>query len=393
MVATAWCDAQNTNFAPDATGPTTEPTVEWRYRHEEPLLGPVVDDEVVVVDEPERLSTVRALKSADGSTAWEADERTVRRRPALTENTVVLPVGGSGDELRGIDRTDGTERWHIDLPSDSGTAATITSERAYVGAGREIVAVSVETGEIEWQYDATDAVGETATDEETDRSFSRPAVDDTTVYTVPFSPPSEAHPTVHAIDLADGEGQWAESVDVPEDWSLTNSIVAGVDSIFLSAHYRAATATGEPPPEKDSPGRLIALDANSGSTAWDLELEERPFWAPALADEVLFLVTHNLDGDDTLHAIDAEHGCVYWSQSLDVDNPFTPVVTSESIYYASGRTIVARDIADGSRRWTYDVPDVDPFNAWQVGPIVADETLYLRTQGAEGELSELVALR
>ncbi|MFK7792014.1 MAG: PQQ-binding-like beta-propeller repeat protein [Devosiaceae bacterium] len=100
-------------------------------------------------------------------------------------------------------------------------------------------------------------------------------------------------------------------------------------------------------------GQLFALDANSGQTAWAIDLDTPALSAPTVAGDQVYVITQS----NTLLAISTSDGAERWRfrgvpATAGLLGSGTPAISGDTVVvpYSSGE-IVALDAGDGTPRW------------------------------------------
>ncbi|ELY55410.1 pyrrolo-quinoline quinone beta-propeller repeat protein [Natronococcus amylolyticus DSM 10524] len=184
---------------------------------------------------------------------------------------------------------------------------------------------------------------------------------------------------VHALDAEDGSTLW-ESDAVGA--SGTPAIDSG--SLYVGG---------------DS---LTALDADDGTVRWQADLEDgEELTPPNVSDGDAYTLS-----ETALYAFDSD-GSKRWS--FEAEEEFytngAPPVADGAVFACSESYVFARDLEDGTERWTTEIPDEmvgivghDPIVAGQgyvavamddgEGPYPSDVVLYDTETGEEGERYE-----
>ncbi|MDX1747280.1 MAG: PQQ-binding-like beta-propeller repeat protein, partial [Halobacteriales archaeon] len=177
-------DTANTGYNPEASGPTGEVEIAWRYSaHTEAESGAIVSDGRVYA----------GSLIVDGQTGqrnggnWGGHYST----PTVDEGTLYV---GSHD-LEAQDATTGTHRWTFETDEDAGAlpATTVADGTVYVPGGIDdptLYAIDAETGAERWRFEAGGDIGVPV------------AVVEGVVYTV------DRRNTVYEIDGATGDERW-----------------------------------------------------------------------------------------------------------------------------------------------------------------------------------------
>ena len=297
---------------------------------------------------------------------------------------------------------DGTTNWATDL-SDAkwgshGTPA-IAEGSAYVGTYDGVVsAVSVATGDIEWQTDVGDAAA------------ASPTYHDGTLYlAVEFSPPSGA---AVALDAESGDEVWRDgrptdhphstvAVDLDRDRFLFGANDGRVYAWSVSDRERAWTFdTGG---DVKAPiavsrgiavvpswaGTVTAVDVTDGSGLWEFQTDDSVsptaepdpirtggvMCAPAVHDGTVYVGSH----DTNVYAIDLATGEELWSTPTDGWITGNVTVTNGHVLVGSyDEHLYALDRGDGSVTWA-----VEGNGEVTSAPFVTDDGVYYTERAPE----------
>jgi outer membrane protein assembly factor BamB len=180
---------------------------------------------------------------------------------------------------------------------------------------------------------------------------------------------------VHALDAEDGSILW-ESDAVG---------ASGTPAIDAETLYVGGDS-------------LTALDADDGSVRWQSDLEDGEITPPNVYDGDVYALS-----ETALYAFDSD-GSERWS--FEAEEEFytngAPPVADGAVFACSESYVFARELEDGSERWTTEIPDEmertvshDPIIAAQgsvavamddgEGPYPSDVVLYDTETGEEGE--------
>ena len=324
-VSTVRYDAANTGYAANGRGPNTEPSLQWDF------------------------------EGRAGITAG----------PVIVDGT--LYVAGI-DRVYALDAEFGTEQWSVEV--DWPSAPTVVDGTVYVGGrvpdGRagQVHAFDAATGEHRWS---------TRTEE---RLHARPTVSEGSVYVIEQSVGTFQ---VYALDTADGTERWrTERERVP-----VGALAVHDGSVYL------ASSEARTPDQESSEHKLSSLDTTDGSERWQTVLEAGTPTSPVVT-EGFVCVPVTEDSDETsLHSIDKSDGSVQWSVTVDGSIEAPPAVDGDSIYLGTTEfrqsfdespvyRLLARDIADGSDRWTVQTR---AHHIVKAPPTVVSDTVYAPDAG------------
>ncbi|WP_459192874.1 outer membrane protein assembly factor BamB family protein [Halosimplex sp. J119] len=356
-------DARRTNFNPDASGISGEPTVDWEY--DLPATenrgfdhsAAVAAGGSVYVAETTGAPGVRllSLDATDGSVEWEATydrgERIYTR--AVHDGVVYVhlwhnpPENVDMGDVVAIDAADGSELWRTTITGyDVLLDDLVVSDGVYTvnsGGGAHVRKLDRESGEQQW---------------ETSFSFYpyiHLAVTHGRVYVVASD--------ITALDADSGEIAWQVESGTPDPQSL----IAGEEAIYV--YYGGG-----------GPNTLRRFDAETGETEWTRDQPER-FQTQVLADGLLYS-----GGADEVQVVDAETGDL--AETFD-EGLIPEAATEDTLYgFADGSTgapLKALDRDTGELRWQIDDASHAGWTGeWIAGDILAlDETVY--APGADGD--------
>ena len=201
---------------------------------------PVADaSRVVVGDDAGRLT---ALRLTDGTSVWTADlDGAISGSPAWVGERIIA-ASGSGTAY-GVDAATGAVAWSTPLGAGITKSIAMTADIAYLGvSGGDLVALDVDNGAIRWRA----AVAESG-------EIGTPAVVGSLVYAATgIDADDPTAKAMTAIDVATGAIRWRYAS--PEQVQVyTAAVVDG-----------RAFIVGED-------GRVVAVDAQTGATAWSVE--------------------------------------------------------------------------------------------------------------------------
>ncbi|MEM6712344.1 MAG: PQQ-binding-like beta-propeller repeat protein [Pseudomonadota bacterium] len=144
---------------------------------------------------------------------------------------------------------------------------------------------------------------------------------------------------VTAVSVSGGGQSWRRSLRPEEE----DGQVAAGGVAYGAGRVFAATGFGQ----------LFALDANSGQTAWAIDLDTPALSAPTFAGDSVYVITQS----NTLLALSASDGTERWRfrgvpATAGLLGSGTPAVSGNTVIvpYSSGE-IVALNTSDGEPRW------------------------------------------
>ncbi|SFR97664.1 Outer membrane protein assembly factor BamB, contains PQQ-like beta-propeller repeat [Halomicrobium zhouii] len=375
-------NARNTGYAPETTGPRTDPAIAWQFDAQTPTMNtsPVVDDGTVYVAGSGDPGYVYAVDVRSGESTWRFEPAGyVSSSLALADD--VLFFGTWGKRFYAVDAPTGEELWSTEVGHRFGSSSpVVVGGTVYVGtigdgplvvSGDEdeeqyeacaLLALDAATGDERWRYDDFG---------EKDNVDSSPAVANGRVY---FG----GDDGVYALDTDDGSVVWERQVAVHSD-----SSPAIADGLV----YYGGPSNGDDGP----PATLWALDATTGETEWTAGIDDDSLRAsPAVADGTVYVPASSMrlcldsGGDDgdcegetlgRLYAVDATTGDHQWRAPIKTDTRSSPAVTDDTVYVGC-RNGVSAVTTDGEPAWRIDFESEDE-NAPYVdsSPAVSDDVV------------------
>lgn len=243
--------------------------------------------------------TVRAVALPSGDTLWSRQlEQQLMSGVAVGKEQ--LYVGTDAGRLVALDRTNGSERWSVNLLSEILAPATEVEGKVVVvrTADGKLSALDTEEGKMLWSYEREVPVL-------TLRGTSSPVVSDGRVFAGLDSG------EVVAVALEDGRELWIKSVTVPRGRTEIERMV-DIDAtpvVVGNALYVVGYQ-----------GNLVALDVETGDLLWKRKLSS--LRAPSVQAKYLFVS----DQAGAIWAFDRHDGSALWRQEgLKNRNPSSPL--------------------------------------------------------------------
>ena len=181
-----------------------------------------------------------ASAQAPGETPG-SDWTQFRGNPALTGVAATIPP----NDLELL--------WSYETGDVIDSSAAVADGVVYVGVGNgDLLALDLETGELEWTYSTGSFIVE-----------SSPAIGPDTVYV------GDLDGIIHAVSLLDGQAVWTFQTD----GEIKSSPVV-VDNLVLVGSYDT---------------HLYALDSHSGSLRWKIQTDNMVHATPAVQNGLAFI--------------------------------------------------------------------------------------------------------
>ena len=351
-------------------GPAFTPTgtVKWSFQSEGPIFAvPAVSGDKVFVATSDR--RIVALDKATGDVDWTYPVNgPVNSSPSVAGGLVF--VGLRDGTLLALDADTGILVWRYRTGGAIYGSATVIDGSAYIGsADYSIYSLDAQTGELRWQR-------------KTDHGVHAPPTVDQGIVVV-----GSQDGELYMVDISNGTLRY--QVDLTSAIDSTATIVDGVAYLInRSGRVMAFDYT-----EKDVPFRkgikriqlhlfvwnMLSTPPRTPGLIWTNRLREQSLGNLAIADGRVFVST--LPGK--LRALDKNTGKILWTLE-DLPRLFTsPIVSGDTVIQtASDGTVFGFDVATGEEKWTVFLDE--PLTT---SPIIADGVLYVPT--AHGNLIAL----
>ncbi len=355
-------DAGRTAARPDGTAPT-DAEVRWESAIDVEAQ-PLVLDGVVYTTVTERV---------DGDSSDWSD------------------IGERRTEFVGFRLADGTGTFQLDLPDDyrvRGLGAD--SRRLYAATGEGVAAFNPRTERVEWSVELDDATRRLAVDG-SDVYAVNPGYDlrdDLVVRIATFPDGGESYSRDIVYEVEPNAGVPRPSNLAVADGSAFVSIRGTVVRYDGRDTVWEATLDQSSPAESlvvhdgmlycsvgDSGSRssLRAYDAATGTTAWDAQLADTASAIAVVGETVVAVIGDVAGGAAGLTAFDTTDGSRRW-EAFEI-TPTSPISVVDGTVFvgtedASGTSLTALDLADGTEAWSVDVP-----TRVEYYPVVLDDAI------------------
>lgn len=243
-----------------------------------------------------------------------------------------------GPTIEAFDLKSGAKQWGADLGSRAGAAPTVTGDRVFVQASGGTYGVDLD-GSVAWESESVGTTG-----------FA-PTVTDDRVFAV-------GGQGVAAFDHA-GEQAWS----IPLGERPFASAAADESRLYLVI------------PRDQKTTDVLALDAESGRTAWREAVEAEAGFPPVLADGTIYVASDRRDGGVT--ALSLRDGEPQWSTDFTLDRGLA--VADDTVVAARRERVIARSRSDGSEDWSTRLGD-----EVVAGPVADSETVYVGVEKGDG---------
>lgn len=274
-----------------------------------------------------------ALNAQSGSLIWKANiGQDLNDMTPVVVGQVVF-VAANSTWLLALNAANGNVLWKTNLNEVIKSAPTYAGGLVLVNASATTYALDARTGLVRWQFHETGSGWPTS---------AAPTVQGQLVYVA-----QGTRPIVYALNLANGKQVWAYAVAANNNTRLISTpIVAGPDVVV---------GTWD--------GRLIALNAASGSLSWTYNVNaaltrgvapDGIAGSPAASNGVVYIGTY--DGD--MLAVAVQTGRLLWARIVDAPILGVPVLAGATLYVSGGQTLFALAAKNGMPRWHFALGDV-----------------------------------
>ncbi len=303
--------------------------------------SPIAISQNIVLVESEDF--LRAIDLRSGKIRWSFEQKGSYVSPAIAGKSVYLRAeAGNQGELIALSLSSGKQEWAFTPRRISSLNASywgghlsspvIVDDTVFMGAGKEVYALSATTGAVRWEYTGKEYVA------------SSPAVDGGMVYI------SDAQ-GLYALDQQTGKHLWS----VPTKFSVYFAPIVANGAVF----FTDGTS-------------VRAVKATDGSDIWTSTVQAETLLPGAVQGSQLFVKSTS-----ALHALDLTTGKEVWSYA-DKNFISFPAIAGNSMFAIVGATgqtsLVVLDVKTGKRVSQYKFPLLTT-----AAPIIAGQTLYVRT--------------
>ena len=270
---------------------------------------------------------------------------------------VLMYKGGSGrtGEASGGIAGEPAVLWTVPTGGPVNSSPVIKDGVAYIIGGEgQLLALDVTTGAQRWASEATDLVGSPAIAGERivvlgrDGSITGMLLDGSADWRTAADLAPDSTPLVFGdLLVAGGQGGAIQSFDavsgvarwnVQTDDSLPRAAAGDETRAYIGSHD----------------GRLYAIEAATGATAWTVDRAADHFATPAVRDGRVLAAAAAPDGSELL-AVDAVSGTVAWRFAPpDGRGMHSPSVDATAVYISTDRHVYALSPDDGTVLWAHE---------------------------------------
>ncbi len=309
---------------------------------------------------------VSALDAASGKRLWQVDLKPENQRgnafgggPCFWKDKLYVSTGYA--EVVALDPASGSVIWRKNVSSPVHSAPTVVDNRIFVvTVDNELIALSAADGQRQWSHNGIPETGSLL-------GSASPAVEGEIVVVAYTSG------ELFALQVQNGRALWSEN--------LASARSMDAMTAMADIHGRPVIDRGRVFAVSHS-GRMMAIDLRTGNHVWEQDLGGSH--EPCSVGEFVFLVNN----ENELVCLTRDAGKVRWSQPLPhyenekkKEDPIRwagPVLGGGQLIVLSS-TGVAMWISPQTGQTGYQT---DLSDKGYLGPVIADNTLYLLTDDA-----------
>ena len=358
-----------TAFAPDNTGPTSDPEIAWKSELDFPSRESVavVNGTLYAITQDGRVYTIDA-NTGQSTQLTTLPEAYGNSGPTVQRRTIYV---GHGDAVYALDSDNGNVQWSTEVGPVGSFPVTVASGSVYAvtneDPGISVHALNAATGKTQWSFD-------------TGKKYARDAIP---TYArgqlhvgtggLPYRTDAKVS-TIFTLNANNGDVNWKQDFPDTELEKYAGSPVVSDGSAFAGVRFN-----------------LYGLDARKGDELWsyrtDGDVGSYESTLPAVghgkvigAQDYGNVVAVNRENGDLEWIVDLHEYFDIHYNSADL----SPVIAGETVYVAttyqesenspSKGLLVAFDIENGQVKWSWQFD-----NRIQSMPVVADGKIFVST--------------
>lgn len=247
-----------------------------------------------------------------------------RMTPVLAGDLVIQ--GNGLDGIVAYSRDNGQERWRLSIENGAEPSATLIRDRLFVGASDgNFYSIEASTGKVQWTFNTKS------------ENLAAPLLADGIVYFL------AGNSVFYALDAATGHQVWLYSRQDTSQFSIRGGSQAALSNGTLYVGF--------------SDGSVVALNAKTGSSLWEVQLNRNKRFrdidaTPVVDNGQIYVAGY----DDKLYCISADKGEVVWRIDGGGYSGVT-VVGDKLIYPTTNGEVQALNKASGDKLWSYKLKD------------------------------------
>lgn len=247
-----------------------------------------------------------------------------RMTPVLAGDLVIQ--GNGLDGIVAYSRDNGQERWRLPIENGAEPSATLIRDRLFVGASDgNFYSIEASTGKVQWTFNTKS------------ENLAAPLLEDGIVYFL------AGNSVFYALDASTGHQVWLYSRQDTSQFSIRGGSQAALNNGTLYVGF--------------SDGSVVALNAKTGSSLWEVQLNRNKRFrdidaTPVVEGNQLYVAGY----DDKLYCLSADKGEVVWRIEGGGYSGVT-VVGDKLIYPTTNGEVQALNKASGDKLWSYKLKD------------------------------------
>ncbi|MFV8250312.1 PQQ-binding-like beta-propeller repeat protein [Bdellovibrio bacteriovorus] len=247
-----------------------------------------------------------------------------RMTPVLAGDLVIQ--GNGLDGIVAYSRDNGQERWRLPIENGAEPSATLIRDRLFVGASDgNFYSIEASTGKVQWTFNTKS------------ENLAAPLLEDGIVYFL------AGNSVFYALDASTGHQVWLYSRQDTSQFSIRGGSQAALNNGTLYVGF--------------SDGSVVALNAKTGSSLWEVQLNRNKRFrdidaTPVVEGNQLYVAGY----DDKLYCLSADKGEVVWRIDGGGYSGVT-VVGDKLIYPTTNGEVQALNKASGGKLWSYKLKD------------------------------------
>ncbi|AFY01686.1 outer membrane protein assembly factor BamB family protein [Bdellovibrio bacteriovorus] len=247
-----------------------------------------------------------------------------RMTPVLAGNLVIQ--GNGLDGIVAYSRDSGQERWRLPIENGAEPSATLIRDRLFVGASDgNFYSIEASTGKVQWTFNTKS------------ENLAAPLLEDGIVYFL------AGNSVFYALDASTGHQVWLYSRQDTSQFSIRGGSQAALSNGTLYVGF--------------SDGSVVALNAKTGSSLWEVQLNRNKRFrdidaTPVVEGNQLYVAGY----DDKLYCLSVDKGEVLWRIEGGGYSGVT-IVGDKLIYPTTNGEVQALNKASGDKLWSYTLKD------------------------------------
>ena len=314
--------------------------LKWKYTstHSFAYSSPTYKEGVIYVGGIDNY--VYAFTASTGQMLWKYQTGTtgIESDAVIFGNTVY--VGSNDDYLYAINAQTGTLKWKFQTGSNVSSSPTVFNNLVCFGSSDgNMYALDTATGQQAWNFQTGAMINQ-----------SGASLVNGTLYV------GSRDQHLYSIDALTGSMNWSFATNVSMEQS-SPTVVNGI--VYIGGWYDIGNFTTR--------GSLYAVNASTGSLAWEVLKNTGISCSPYVANGILYIGTDDL----YFYALDATTGATLWRKQV-LNNSASASISDGIVYIGGGGThnFYALDAVTGAEKWRFPIQN----GLMTSSPLVVDES-------------------